>query len=147
MLIREATETDLPEIIELLKDMDGEDGVAPGEALSIWRKINEYPYYKIFVAEDNRIIIGTCSLIIIDNLGHIGAKLALAESMIVRRECRGSGVGSQLMRYVMERAKEEKCYKLMLSSNKKRTLAHRFYEQLGFEQHGISYMIEVGKDD
>ncbi len=147
MLIREVRETELPELLEILKGMDGEVGPDPGESLSIWQKINEYPYYKIFVAEDNEIIIGACSLIIIDNLGHRGAKLAVAENVIVSPAHRGSGVGAKMMRFVMERAKEENCYKLMLSSSKKRIHAHRFYEKLGFEQHGISFIIEVGKDD
>lgn len=147
MLIREAAENDLPGILEVLKEMDGEDGLDPAESLSIWRKMQEYPYYKIFVAEDTQSIIGTCSLIIIDNLGHQGAKLAVAESMIVSSEFRGRGVGSQMMQFMMERAKAENCYKLMLSSNKKRISAHRFYEQLGFARHGISFMIEVNKND
>ncbi len=55
MLIREVRETELPELLEILKGMDGEVGPDPGESLSIWQKINEYPYYKIFVAEDNEI--------------------------------------------------------------------------------------------
>ncbi|TEB14878.1 putative acetyltransferase [Pelotomaculum sp. FP] len=147
MLIREARETDLTEILELLKDMDGEEALSSGDALSIWRNINRYPYYKIFIAEDDKIIIGACSLIVIDNLGHKGAKLAVAENVIVSPAHRGRGVGARMMRFVMERAKEENCYKLMLSSNKKRVLAHRFYKQLGFEQHGISFMIEVNKND
>lgn len=147
MLIRQATETDLPDVIGLLKGMDGEDGIDPGEAMTIWRKITEYPYYKIIIVEDNLQIIGTCSLIILDNLGHKGAKLAIAESMIVSQEYRGHGIGSKLMQFVMEKAKEENCYKLMLSSNKKRIKAHKFYEQLGFQQHGISFMTEVSNYD
>ncbi|MDR3599260.1 MAG: GNAT family N-acetyltransferase [Desulfosporosinus sp.] len=147
MLIRPAVETDLPEVIELLKGMDGDDGIDLGEAQTIWRKITDYPYYKIFVVEDNKRMIGTCSLIMIDNLGHKGAKLAVAESMIINPDYRGRGLGSKLMQFVMAKAKEENCYKLMLSSNKKRVEAHRFYEQLGFQQHGISFMIEVGKND
>lgn len=147
MLIRQATATDLPDLIELLKGMDEEAGIDPDEALTIWRKVSEYPYYKVFVVEDNQRIIGTCSLIIIDNLGHKGTNLAVAESMIVCQEYRGQGIGSKLMQFVMEKAKEEHCYKLMLSSNKKRMRAHKFYEQLGFQQHGISFMIEVGKND
>ncbi|GBF34002.1 GCN5-related N-acetyltransferase [Desulfocucumis palustris] len=145
MLIREAAEAELPEILGLLKDMDGEEGMDSGGALAIWRKMKEYPCYKVFVAEDNNTLIGTCSLIVIDNLGHKGAKLAVAESMIVSPGFRGLGVGSRLMRFVMERAKEENCYKLMLSSNKKRIPAHRFYERLGFEQHGISFMIALNE--
>ena len=148
MLIREAMETDMPDIRELLIGMDGEDGdgVNSIEAQSIWCKMKEYPYYKIFVVEENTLIIGTCSLIILENLGHKGAKLAVAENMIVSKACRGSGVGSKLMQFIMLKAKEENCYKLMLSSNKKRIMAHKFYEQLGFQQHGISFMIEVAND-
>ncbi len=142
MLIREATERDLPEILELLKDMDGEEGIPLGQARTIWCRINEYPYYKIFIAQDDNIIIGTCSLIIIDNLGHNGIKMAVAENMIVGSRFRGCGVGKQIIKFIMERAKEERSYKLILSSNKKRVNAHRFYEQLGFEQHGLSFMID-----
>lgn len=144
MIIRQATESDLPKIIELFHEMDGEDGLAPEGYGAIWNKINQYPYYKIFVIEDREIVIGTCSLIIIDNLGHQGAKLAVAENMIINQEFRGQGIGKQLMQFIMARAKEETCYKLMLSSNKKRTLAHKFYEQLGFEQHGISFKTDFG---
>ena len=147
MLIRQAIEADLPLVIELLKGMDGEEGIALGEAQTIWSKMSEYPYYKVFVVEDNELIIGTCSLIMMDNLGHKGAKLAVAESMIISQDYRGRGIGSELMHYVREKANEENCYKLMLSSNKKRVKAHKFYERLGFQQHGISFMLEVGKND
>lgn len=147
MLIRQAIETDLPNVIELLKGMDGEESIDFDEALKIWRKMTEYPYYKVFVAEGNKLIMGTCSLIIIDNLGHKGAKLAIAESMIVSQDYRGQGIGSKLIHFVMEKARGENCYKLMLSSNRKRIKAHEFYEKLGFQQHGISFMIEVGNND
>lgn len=147
MLIRQAKESDLSAVTELLKGMDGEDGISSGESQAIWREMAKYPYYKVYVVEENQRIIATCSLIIIDNLGHRGAKLALAESMIVSQEYRGRAIGSKLMQFVMEKAKEENCYKLMLSSNKKRIEAHKFYEQLGFRQHGISFMVEVDKND
>ncbi|ODA42408.1 GNAT family N-acetyltransferase [Desulfosporosinus sp. BG] len=112
MLIREAIETDLPSVIELLKAMDGEDGIDSDEAGAVWCNMMEYPYYKVFVVEDDKRIVGTCSLIIIDNLGHQGAKLAVAESMIVSQDYRGRGMGSKLMQFVMGKAQEENCYKL-----------------------------------
>lgn len=119
MLIRQASEQDLSDITDLLQAMDGEVTIDDGEAAKIWRKMQEYPYYKAFVVEENYRIIAACSLIIIDNLGHRGAKLAIAENMIVSQEYRGCGIGTMLMQFVMDEAKEEKCYKLMLSSNKK----------------------------
>lgn len=147
MLIRQTKDADLPGVVELLKGMDGEDGLTYGKALEIWHEMSKYPFYEVFVVEDNQRIIATCSLIVIDNLGHKGAKIAVAESMIVSQEYRGQGIGNKLMKFVMDKAQEKNCYKLMLSSNKKRLKAHNFYEQLGFQQHGISFMIEVGNHD
>jgi GNAT superfamily N-acetyltransferase len=143
MLIREAAQKDLPEVLELLKGMDDESEMDMDEALQIWDSIKKYPYYKIIVVEDECRIIGTYSLIIIDNLGHRGAGLAVVESVIVEKSCRGKGVGKLMMNHAMELAKAERCYKLMLSSNKKRIEAHKFYQRLGFNQHGISFAIEV----
>ncbi len=146
MVIRPARETDRAQIIYLIQTMDGEDGLVPQEYGAIWNKINQYPYYKVFVVADGKIIIGTCSLIIIDNLGHLGARLAVAENLIISQEYRGQGIGRQLMQFIMARAQAENCYKLMLSSDKKRTSAHRFYEQLGFEQHGISFKVDLAQN-
>lgn len=146
MLIREATKKDLQEIQELLGGMDNESALEPEEAADIWNRINQYPYYKVFVAEDEfhgNKVVGTFCLIILDNLGHRGAKLAVVENVIVSHKLRGQGVGHQMMAYAMEMAKEENCYKIMLSSNKKRILAHKFYKKIGFKQHGISFAVEV----
>ncbi|MCD5406613.1 MAG: GNAT family N-acetyltransferase [Desulfotomaculum sp.] len=45
-----------------------------------------------------------------------------------------------MMLKAMDLAKEKQCYKIMLSSNKNRLQAHQFYRQMGFEQHGFSFM-------
>ncbi|MCX7709152.1 MAG: GNAT family N-acetyltransferase [Clostridia bacterium] len=145
MLIREATDKDLTAVLELLKQIDGESDQDMDQSLNIWSAIKKYPYYKLMVAEEEGRIVGTFSLMILDNLGHHGSKLAVVESVVVHSEFRSQGIGKQMMEAAMERAKGEKCYKLMLSSNKKRVRAHKFYEELGFEQHGISFAIEVGK--
>jgi len=59
MLIREAAQKDLPEVLELLKGMDDESEMDMDEALQIWDSIKKYPYYKIIVVEDECRIIGT----------------------------------------------------------------------------------------
>ena len=147
MLIREAVEKDIPEVLRLLESIDGESEMDSGNALNIWNRMTHYPFYKVLVVEDDGRLIGTCSLIIIDNLGHNGAKLAVVESVVVGENHRGHGVGKLMMNHVMSLAKREKCYKLMLSSNKKRIMAHKFYHNLGFKQHGISFMVEVNPND
>ena len=39
--------------------------------------------------------------------------------------------------------RQKGCYKMMLSSNLRRTGAHAFYESLGFEKHGYSFRIDL----
>ena len=48
-----------------------------------------------------------------------------------------------MMTYARELARQAGCYKLVLSSNRKRERAHAFYESLGFQRHGISFLIET----
>ncbi|MCY1554110.1 ribosomal-protein-alanine acetyltransferase [compost metagenome] len=63
--------------------------------------------------------------------------------MVVHPQRQGRGIGRQLMAHAIEQAREAGCYKLALSSNAKRQAAHAFYESLGFQRHGISFVIET----
>lgn len=38
--------------------------------------------------------------------------------------------------------REASCYKLALSTNRKRDAAHDFYKSLGFAQHRLSFLVE-----
>ncbi|HUP64287.1 MAG TPA: GNAT family N-acetyltransferase [Thermoanaerobaculia bacterium] len=58
-----------------------------------------------------------------------------------------AGIGRRLLELAMEKAAEAGCYKLVLSSNSRRTDAHRFYENLGFERHGISFAVAIRPAD
>ena len=46
-----------------------------------------------------------------------------------------------MMEHARALAREAGAYKLALSSNLKRTRAHAFYDALGFQRHGISFVI------
>ena len=47
---------------------------------------------------------------------------------------RGSGHGTQMMRWAVARCRERGCGMVSLTSNKRRPNAHRFYLALGFAQ-------------
>ena len=55
---------------------------------------------------------------------------------------RGAGYGELLLRHAMEEARRAGCYKLSLTSNKRRTDAHRFYGRLGFQATHEGFQIE-----
>lgn len=102
-----------------------------------------YPDYTLYVAVNGDHVIGTYALLIMDNLGHLGAPSAVIEDVAVDPAWQGRGVGTMMMNHALEIASAKSCYKAMLSSNLKRERAHAFYESLGFERHGYSYRVRI----
>jgi GNAT superfamily N-acetyltransferase len=146
MRIREAREQDLPEILRLLCVLDAEAEMSISEAKDIFERMETYPHYRCYMAVEDDKPVGTFCMIICDNLGHAGQKFAVVENVVVDPSCQGQGIGKVLMEAAMEEAARQGCYKLMLSSNEKRTDAHRFYDHLGFTRHGISFLVEVKEE-
>jgi GNAT superfamily N-acetyltransferase len=102
-----------------------------------------YPDYKLYVAAQGTQVVGTFALLIMDNLGHLGAPSALVEDVAVDPAVQGQGIGKAMMRHAMALAAESGCYKLTLSSNLKREKAHAFYDALDFECHGFSFRMAL----
>lgn len=145
MDIREAGKEDLANILQLYKQPDMDQGIVLSlkQAEAIFHKMTMYPNYKLFVVDNNSEIIGTFALAVMDNLAHNGAPSGLIEDVVVKTEWQGKGIGKQMMNYAIEQCRNYKCYKVALSSNLKREKAHLFYEALGFEKHGYSFLLEL----
>lgn len=122
--------------------MDNGNVLDTKKAGSIFDRIKSYPDYNVFVAIYNGSIAGTFALAIMDNLAHMGTPSGLVEDVAVSSVYQGRGIGTQMMKFAINACKVKGCYKVVLSSNLKRTNAHRFYEGLGFKKHGYSYLIE-----
>ena len=145
MVIRPAEKRDLSEILKLYAQLETEgDEVLDIEAAkNIFDKMKSYPDYGLYVTEVEGKIVGTFALAVLDNLAHHGAHSGLVEDVVVSEERRGQGIGRQMMMFAMDLCKQRECYKVALSSNRRRTDAHRFYESLGFEIHGYSFSTEL----
>jgi ribosomal protein S18 acetylase RimI-like enzyme len=138
--IREAYNPDLPAILDLYGTvLDKGDVLSLPEAETLFAKMQSYPNYKVFVAENEQNIVGTFALLIMDNLAHRGTPSGIVEDVAVKNELHGQGIGKTMMQFAMQKCQEAGCYKLVLSSNQKRVEAHAFYESLGFERHGFSF--------
>lgn len=142
--IRRAGDEDLDWLLDMYTSLDfsPEPSLPLTEAQVRFRKIMRYPDYRIFVAECDGDRVGTFALIIVDGLAHGGRRHAVVEDVVVAPGHRQRGVGQAMMRYAMDCCAEAGCYKLALSSHTRREKAHRFYELLGFERHGYSFMVE-----
>lgn len=143
LIIRPATSADLPGVLALCAQPGMDDGrVLPLEdAEAVFARFARYPDYTLYVAATGGKTVGTFALLVMDNLGHLGTPSAVVEDVVVDPTLQGRGIGQKMMAFAIDRAREKRCYKLVLSSNAKRERAHAFYEQLGFERHGYSFRI------
>jgi GNAT superfamily N-acetyltransferase len=148
LTIREATEDDVPAILDVYASSGVERGVrgvdrfTEDEARVQFALLRRYPSYRVFVAELDGKIAGTYELLIMDNLAKRGRRSGIVEDVAVDPAFQGRGVGRAMMLHAREQCRLANCYKLTLSSNLRREEAHRFYESLGFERHGYSFRID-----
>ena len=145
VILRPASAVDLPSVLALYAqpDMDNGKVLALEEAEQLFAQFSHYPNYRLFVACQDEAVIGTYALLIMHNLGLQGTPSAIVEDVVVRETHQSQGLGRDMMQHAMALAREAGCYKLMLSSNQKREHAHAFYESLGFQRHGFSFLIEI----
>jgi GNAT superfamily N-acetyltransferase len=141
--IREAVEGDLAEILHayISAGIDGGKSFTVDEAREHFARFRAYPNYRVFVALADGTVAGTYALLILDNLAKRGARAGIVEDVAVLPDRQGQGIGRAMMEHARQQCRAAGCYKMALSSNLSREPAHRFYDALGFERHGYSFVI------
>jgi GNAT superfamily N-acetyltransferase len=86
----------------------------------------------VLVALVDNQVVGVTQVMIFPHFQHTGGWCAELESVHVRHDLRGQGIGAQLLAAAEELARREGCYRVQLTSRNVRTDAHRFYEAQGF---------------
>lgn len=147
LVIREAGMQELPQVLALYTQpgLEDEQVLSEEQAREIYAQFARYPNYRLFVAcdaEQPDRLLGSYALLIMHNLAHLGAPSAIVEDVVVDASCRSQGLGRRMMEHAMAEARAAGCYKLALSSNLRRERAHAFYDALGFERHGYSFVID-----
>ncbi len=145
LVFRVGTKADLPTVMDLYAQtgLDRGDQISPLEAEKIFDRMSDYPDYKLYVTLYQGKIVGTLTLLIIDNLVHKGSPSGVIEDVAVDPNYQSLGIGSFMVRHALVIAGEKQCYKVMLSSNMRRERAHAFYESLNFERHGYSFRADL----
>ena len=138
IVFRIAAKADLPSIVRLLADDDlgrqrerDEDPLAESY-YSAYDEINKDPNHELIVAEQGGKVIGTAHLLYIPSISFQGGLRAQIESVRIDTRYQSRGIGSQVMKWAIGRAKAGGAHVVQLTTHKSREDAHRFYERLGF---------------
>lgn len=138
LAIRPAREADLPAIVALLADdplgaMREENAdPLPQAYLAAFRDLAAQRDNVLLVAETAGEIVGCLQFTAIAGLARRGMKRGQIEGVRVASGWRGRGIGERMVRYAIDRARDEGCGLLQLTTDNTRPDAHRFYETLGF---------------
>jgi ribosomal protein S18 acetylase RimI-like enzyme len=139
MLFRAATADDLPAILALLVDDElgklREDLGPPlnPRYLEAFAAIARDPNQLLAVADQDGHVVGCLQLTFIPGLSRAGMWRGQIEAVRVAAAQRGSGVGKAMMLWAIEQCRARGCGLVQLTTDKRRTDAHRFYAGLGFE--------------
>ena len=135
---RRGTPNDLPVIIgQVVADSvtpTGDDPTASDPHYAhAFALIDADANQEIWVAELEGEPVGSFQLTFIPGLMRHGMWRGQIEGVHVAAAHRNKGLGAEMMRFAIERCRERGCGVVQLTSNKKRSDAHRFYSRLGFE--------------
>ena len=105
----------------------------PKEYFKAFENISNDDNQELIVVEnEDSEIIGTLQLSFIQYLTYQGGIRAQIEVVRIRKDQRGTGLGTKMFKWAIERAKERCSHVLQLTTDKKRPEALNFYKKLGF---------------
>ena len=139
IIFRVAAYADVSSIIRLLADdelgslREKFENPIPKSYYSAFELIDKDRNHELIVAELDGEVIGTLHLMFLPSLSFQGGLRAQIESVRVDTHHQNQGIGSEMMKWAIQRAEDRKAHIVQLTTHKSRADAHRFYERLGFK--------------
>ncbi len=93
----------------------------------------------VLVAFEGDVVLGVCQVIIFRHFQNTAGRCAELESVYVRGDRRGEGIGAALLAHAEALARGAGCYRVQLTSRRVRVDAHRFYLAHGYEQASLGF--------
>ncbi|EGA91050.1 GCN5-related N-acetyltransferase [Planococcus donghaensis MPA1U2] len=135
---RLATREDLEKIVEMLANdplgsqREHYEQPLPSSYIQAFHAILKDPNNELVVACIEHEIVGMQQITFTPYITYRGGWRATIEGVRTSPSVRGRGIGTQLIQWAIQRAKDRGCHLVQLTTDKKRTDALRFYERLGF---------------
>ena len=148
--IRKYTDEDFDQLVDMLRDDDlgksreSIDEKSNSNYLNAISEITTNDNFDIYVMTDEASdrLIGCFQIMFLPHVSFQGMRRCQVESVRVRSDLRGRGLGTELMKYAINLSKEKGCGIFQLTSNKNRIeKAHQFYKNLGMESTHEGYKL------
>ncbi|MFJ9950445.1 GNAT family N-acetyltransferase [Kitasatospora sp. NPDC091207] len=147
LTIRRASTDDLPAIVAMLADdplgaaRESPDDLTP--YLAAFARLDADPHQHLVVAERAGRTVGTLQLTVVPGLSRKGSTRTIIEAVRIHADERGTGLGTDLIRWAIDRSRELGSDLVQLTSDVTRTDAHRFYERLGFVPSHLGFKLPL----
>ena len=137
LVVRALERRDVESAARIIREGSLTPGVEhPASVEAYWRAAEETRARggDVLVAEDDGAVVGVVQVIVFPHFQHTGGWCCELESVYVRSDSRGRGVGAAMLSAAEALARERGCYRIQLTSRNVRVEAHRFYATHGYEQ-------------
>jgi GNAT superfamily N-acetyltransferase len=146
VVVRRTEKVDLAAVLAIYAEDELSTSPRPTDLAPIadaFDAISADPKAFLYVATVENRVVGAFQMNILRHLTRGGANVAQIEAVAISRAARGQGIGTAMMRFAIDEARRLGCIRAQLTSQKRRTRAHSFYERLGFERTHEGMKLEL----
>ena len=152
LTFRDATPSDIAIIVQLSHAGDARGADTPPldpatlsdpRYRAAFDEITADPKHRLIVAERDGEVVGTIQISFVPGMPNFGMRRGMLENVHIRADQRGTGLGTKMVSWAIERCREAGCGVVQLTSNKVRLDAHRFYEKLGFAKTHEGFKLKL----
>jgi GNAT superfamily N-acetyltransferase len=150
VIVRDAEPSDLDAVVALLREdaiREIDESEVPASAYrAAFDEIRTDAHQQLLVGELGGAPVATGQLTWVRHLTYVGGLMCAVESVRVRSDLRGRGLGGELMAHVVGLARDRGAARVELTTNARRTRAREFYEGLGFVPSHVGMKLYLGGD-
>lgn len=129
--IRELQKKDLQNgFLTTLDSLKQTSNMDKNKAEEVFETINSNPNHIIVIAELDGKVVGTTTLLIEPKFIHDGGLVGHIEDVVVGKKFQGQKIGNEIVKFLLEVAKNRGCYKTILNCTED---VKEFYEKMGFK--------------
>ena len=145
------TKADKNELLQLLASREKESNELHGktgeivltQGNALFDQLISEPNTKVLVGKLENEIVATVTLYYLPRI-RTGGYVVMFEDVLVKKDYRGQGIGSQLISFAIETCRaDRRVKKIKLGSRKEATSVHHFYEKLGFKYQENLLQLEL----